>query len=169
MKRRLYLLRHAKSSWEQPGLADRERPLAKRGRMACKLIAAHFEASGIAPEAVVCSPAIRARETLDRVRPGLPEATPVRIEPRIYGADWEELLDVGRGLSDELRSAMLIGHNPGFQDLAVALAGGGEQLDRVRRKFPTAALATLLFDGEWSRLRPGAATLADFVRPKQLG
>lgn len=169
MKRRLYLLRHAKSSWEESGLTDRERPLAERGRRACKLVASHLESSGIAPGAVVCSPAVRARETLDRIRPGLPEATQVWIEARIYGADWEELLEVGRELGDELRSAMLIGHNPGFQDLAVALAGSGEQLDQVRRKFPTAALATLDFDGEWSLLGPGAATLADFVRPKQLG
>lgn len=168
MRRRLYLLRHAKSSWDEPGLVDRERPLAERGRRACAVVAAHIEAAGIEPGAVVCSPAARARETLDRIAVALPPGAERRIEPRVYGADWEQLLEVVRELPDELRSVMLIGHNPGFQDLVLALAAEGEALERVRRKFPTAALATLGFAGDWRRLRPGGAGLEGFVRPKQL-
>lgn len=168
MRRRLYLLRHAKSSWERPRLADRERPLAERGRRACALIAAHIEAAGIEPGAIVCSPAVRARQTAERIAVAMPPGTELRFEPRVYGADWEELLEVVRELPEELRSVLLIGHNPGFQDLAVALAAEGEALERMRRKFPTAALATLGFAGEWRRLRPGGASLEAFVRPKQL-
>jgi phosphohistidine phosphatase len=168
-RRQLHLLRHAKSSWDDPGLADRDRPLTARGRRACKLIAGHLEASGIEPGAVICSPAVRARQTLEGIRPALAEGTEVWEEPAIYEAGWEELLGIAQALPDGLGSAMLIGHNPGFQELAVALAAEGEGLERMRRKFPTAALATLSFPGEWLQLAPRGAILESFVRPKQLG
>lgn len=168
-RRQLLLLRHAKSSWDEPDLTDRERPLAARGRRACGLMANHLEANGIEPDAIVCSPAVRARQTLERISPALGERTTVWEEPRIYEAGWEELLAIVQVLPGELGSVMLIGHNPGFQELAVALAAEGKGLERMRRKFPTAALATLSFAGEWSRLAPRDAVLESFVRPKQLG
>lgn len=167
--RQLLLLRHAKSSWDEPALADRDRPLAPRGRRACELMANHLEANGIEPDAVVCSPATRARETLERIRPALGAEVSVWEEPGIYEARWEDLLGIVQALPAELGSAMLIGHNPGFQELAVALAADGEGLERMRRKFPTAALAILGFTGEWLRLAPRGAVLESFVRPKQLG
>ncbi len=168
MRSELYLLRHAKSSWDDPGLADIDRPLAKRGRKAGKLIAAHMRRARIAPDALVCSPAMRTEQTLELIRPSLPGRTAVWRDGRIYGASWEELIGIVGELPEDMTSAMLIGHNPGIGTLAGIVADEGEDLDRVRRKYPTGALATLSFEGGWQQLRPGVARLEAFVRPKQL-
>ena len=166
--RRLYLLRHAKSSWDDPSLADRERPLAKRGRKACKRIVSHLGEREIEPSVVIVSPARRAQETFERVRAGLPEEIPIWTESRIYSADSDDLLEVLRELPSEFNSAMLIGHNPAIQGLAARLATDGERLADLHRKFPTGALATLGFASPWVDLRAGTAELEDFVRPKTL-
>jgi phosphohistidine phosphatase len=160
----LYLLRHAKSSWDDPSLADHERPLAPRGQRAADLIGEHLRSAGIAPGVVLCSSAARARETLERVAPD----GEVRIEDELYGASERELLERLHQLPAELDSAMLIGHNPALQELTLMLAAEGPELRRVHRKFPTAALATLAFDGDWSGLRLDAARLVEFVRPRDL-
>jgi len=163
--RRLYLLRHGKSSWDEPGLADRERPLAARGRKASKLIAGHLRDEGIAPDLVLCSPSKRTRQTLDRLAL---DAAQVRFEDELYAATGGELLAVLNGIGDDVGSAMLIGHNPGIQDLALQLAGSGSEIGTMRGKFPTAALATVAFEGRWGDLAPGSAELVAFVKPKQL-
>jgi phosphohistidine phosphatase len=164
--KRLFLLRHAKSSWDEPGLADHERPLAKRGRRASKTIARHLKDEGIHPELVLCSSSARTRETLERI--GLGEGVEVQIEDDVYAASAGELLAALNRVPDEIGSAMLIGHNPGLQDLALQLAGDGADIPRVRQKYPTAALATLDFDRRWSELAPGACKLVGFVKPKEL-
>jgi phosphohistidine phosphatase len=163
MRRRLYLLRHAKSSWDDPALADRERPLNERGRRAAVLVAGHLERERIEPELIVCSPARRTLETLERVEGSLGDPL-VELDERLYAADADELLDRLRELPDDVESVMLIGHNPGIHDLARLLTGS----DDLSRKFPTAALATLSFDASWPELSPATADLAGFVRPKQL-
>jgi phosphohistidine phosphatase len=163
--KQLLLMRHAKSSWDDPGLADLERPLAPRGRRASKLIGEHLRAQRIKPQLVLCSPSRRTRETLERI--GLDDSDQ-RIEDDLYAASAGELLGVITGLADDIDSAMLIGHNPGLQDLALRLAGPGQEVARLRRKFPTAALATLEFEGGWRELAPGSAELVAFVRPKDL-
>lgn len=164
--KRLYLLRHAKSSWDEPRLADRDRPLAPRGRRASKAMAGHLREEGIAPALVLCSPSVRTRETLDRI--GLEERSEARIEDHLYDASPGDLLEVVHRVADEVGSVMLIAHNPGIQDLAIQLAGPGPGIDRVRKKFPTAALATLEHDGTWAELAPGTAELIAFVKPKEL-
>jgi phosphohistidine phosphatase len=161
---RLYLLRHAKSSWDDPSLADRERPLAPRGRRATDMMGEHLRSSGIEPSIVLCSPAVRARETLA----GLGVEWEARSEPGLYGASEGDLLARLRQLGDEVESALLIGHNPALEELTLMLAGQGAALGKVHKKFPTCALATLEFDGDWSSLRPHAARLTSFVRPKDL-
>jgi phosphohistidine phosphatase len=163
--KRLYLLRHAKSSWDEAGLADRDRPLAKRGKRASKVMAKHLREERIEPDLVLCSPSARTRETLERV--GVGERSEVQIVGDIYGASEADLLDVLRRVPDDIDSAMLIGHNPSLQALAVTLAGEGSET-RMAEKFPTAALATLDFDGGWGELGPGVAELASFVKPKEL-
>src|SRR4051794_26437716 len=119
--KRLYLLRHAKSSWKDPGLADHDRPLAGRGRRAAKAVARHLREQGIDPELVLCSTARRARETLERLEPALGRGA-VRVEPVLYGADAGALLEHLRGVSDAVGSVLVIGHNPGLQRLALGLA-----------------------------------------------
>jgi phosphohistidine phosphatase len=165
--KRLFLLRHAKSSWDDPGLDDRDRPLAPRGRRASELIAGHLRREGIAPSLVLCSSARRTRQTLERVIPAL-DASDVSIEDGLYGASSGGLLERLREVPEDIESVMLVGHQPAIQELALDLAGDGAELARVRAKFPTAALATLLFAGEWSELAPGSAELVAYVKPKEL-
>jgi phosphohistidine phosphatase len=165
----LHLLRHAKSSWDDPGLADHDRPLAPRGTRAAGTMAAHMRAAGIRPDLVLCSSSQRTRETLDLLGDAVPAGCDVRIEDWLYGAWAEELLDRLRRLPPEARHVLLIGHNPGLQDLALQLASSGELLAEVAEKFPTGSLATLEADiGAWPDLAPGCARLAGFVRPRDL-
>ena len=165
--KRLFLLRHAKSSWDDPGLDDHDRPLAPRGLRASALIADHVRQSGIRPDLVLSSSARRTRETLDRVRPSLGPAE-VLIERDLYGASSEHLLQRLRTVPDEIESVMLVGHQPAIQDLALRLAAEGPELEALRGKFPTAALATLTFEGDWSELGQQGSQLAAYVKPKQL-
>jgi phosphohistidine phosphatase len=163
----LYLLRHAKSSWDDSALSDHDRPLAPRGQRATRLLSEHIREAGISPALVLCSSARRARETLEGIEEALGD-TEVRIEPELYGASAEDLLARLRRIPGETPSAMLVGHNPGIQAFALGLAGSGHRLDQMIGKYPTGALATLEFQGVWDELAPGAATLAAFVRPKDL-
>lgn len=164
----LYLLRHAKSSWDDASLADHDRPLAPRGRKAAKKMATHLRDTGVQPALVLCSSARRARDTLKRIRAALPKETEVRIEDRLYGASDQDLLDWLREIHTEVPSVMLVGHNPGLEDLAILLAAP-ESRTRLEEKFPTGALATLAIPGAaWTALEGGTADLVDFVVPKEL-
>jgi phosphohistidine phosphatase len=167
----LYLLRHAKSSWTDRTLPDWERPLARRGHRDAKRIAEHLVQLEIAPELVLCSSAERTRETLELVSPGLKAAsTEVRLEAELYAASAEKLLERIRAVPEAVASVMVIGHNPGLQDLALLLASDGAELGRLEKKFPTAALATLtLANTPWHSLSQADAVLAGYVVPKQLG
>jgi phosphohistidine phosphatase len=158
----LYLLRHAKSSWKHPELADHDRPLAGRGRRAGQVIAKHIRDQGIAPELVLCSTAKRARQTLERIEPALGRRT-VHVERELYGASAAELLERLRRVPDWVESVLIIGHNPGIQDLAIELTGAPE----VQAKYPTAALAMLTLRS-WRELAPGGAELVAFTRPRDL-
>jgi phosphohistidine phosphatase len=164
-ERRLYLLRHAKSSWEDQRLADHDRPLAPRGERAATAIGRHLREQRIEPELVLCSTARRARETLERI--GLAER-PVRIERELYGADPATLLGRLQEIPAAVGSVMVIGHNPGLEQLALALARPGGAVRELVVKFPTGALATLVFRSGWNALDRGTADLIGFVRPRDL-
>jgi phosphohistidine phosphatase len=166
----IYLLRHAKSSWADPTLPDHERPLAPRGRRDAKRIAKHLARLAIAPELVLCSAAERTRATLEVLRPALGKTPTVRLEEELYAASSDELLERLRALPEAVDSVMLIGHNPGLQQLALVLASPSAELERLEAKFPTAALATLTLPNTiWSQLSQDDALLAAYVVPKQLG
>ena len=169
--RQLFVLRHAKSSWDDPGLGDHDRPLAPRGQRAVKLLHAYIRANAIEPSVVLCSSSRRTRETLEGVAP----PGQVSIEPELYGASAGAILERLRRLRADTPSAMVIGHNPAMQMLVLRLATerrershDEDDLATVERKFPTGALATLTFECEWSDLEPGAARLTGLVRPKDL-
>ncbi|MGN6607692.1 MAG: SixA phosphatase family protein [Jatrophihabitans sp.] len=168
--RRLYLLRHAKSDWGDPGLADHDRPLNARGVRATGLVADHLRAVGAEVDLVLCSTARRTRETWQGVRGGLHRDPEVRFEAAIYEAPPQRLLDLLRGIDDEHRAVLMIGHNPGTALLAHGLIAGGDPdlLARLDEGYPTAALTTLTFEGTWADLRPNAAQLEGFVRPRDL-
>jgi phosphohistidine phosphatase len=157
----LLLLRHAKSSWDNPSLADHDRPLAPRGRRAAKLMGAHLRRSPLDVSVVLCSSARRALQTLELVAP----PGEVEIEDELYGASADGLLERLMRVPDVHNAVMLIGHNPAMQELAAGLAPGG---GLAEHKFPTGALATLTFSGPWSGLEWGCAELTGFVRPKDL-
>ncbi len=167
----IYLLRHAKSSWKDATLADFDRPLATRGKLAAEAVAAYIAAHDILPGQILCSPSRRTRETLRIVEKGLPSAVPIRFEKGIYLAEAALLLRRLKRLSDSLSSVMVVGHNPGTEQLALMLTGAGDARARnqLAAKYPTGALAVLSADVEdWGDLRPSCARLESFVRPKDL-
>jgi phosphohistidine phosphatase len=172
--RHLYLLRHAKSSWDQPGLPDHERPLADRGRDSVLRIARYVEDRGIDPQLILCSSARRTRDTLAGVLPA--RAADALIEPELFHIGHDQLLQRLRRIEPEVASVMVVGHNPTLQVLTLILAGaeaqarpsGVEGLTEIRRKLPTGALVTLSFVAPWSALAPGVARLEDYIRPKAL-
>jgi phosphohistidine phosphatase len=167
--KRVYLLRHAKSSWKDRSLADRDRPLAGRGRRAAKAMAGHLEAERIRPDLVLCSPARRTRETLERVERAFGDRVDARLDESLYGASEAELFDLLGALPTDVESVMLIGHNPGIEELALALASEGDGLPRMREKYPTAALATIdLAADRWSEIERGSGELVAYVRPADL-
>ncbi len=166
----LYVLRHAKSSWASPDLADRDRPLAERGERDLKRLAGHIDRAGIRPEVVLCSPARRTRATFDGVRRALGQAQ-VRQDDALYGASGPDVLDLLRGLPARVDSVMVIGHNPGLEDLVELLADAGDDaaMQQLQSKFPTGALATLDLDvADWLSLAPRHGYLRQLVIPKEL-
>jgi phosphohistidine phosphatase len=172
VKHRVYLLRHAKSSWDEPGLPDRERPLAKRGRKAAKLLRDHVSEAGVEPDLVLCSSATRAVQTLEGIRKGLGDDARVEIESGLYGAGTETLLRRLQALPEEIGEVMMIGHNPAIETLAEELAGEGGDAEagaRLAVKYPTGGLATLSFDRPWTELDWDGAQLESFVVPRELG
>jgi len=166
--KRLHLLRHAKSSWDDPALADRDRPLAPRGRKAAKRLARHLDEAGVRPDLVLCSPSVRTRQTLERVARGLPDGVQVELEDGLYAASAQTLLERLRAVPDATGAVLVIAHNPGLHDLARLLAGRGTGIARLEEAFPTGALATLGFDGVWAGLRAGACELVELVFPREL-
>jgi phosphohistidine phosphatase len=166
--KQLYLLRHAKSSWKDTSLPDHDRPLAGRGRRAAKAIARHLREQCIEPELFLCSSARRARETLERIEAALATSA-VRVEDDLYAASASVLLERLRTVPDTVGSAMLIGHNPGLQDLALDLARPSPTVRELATKYPTAALATLEFQGSgWQELGRDTAELVTLMRPRDL-
>lgn len=166
--RLLYLLRHAKSSWGDPGLDDLDRPLAGRGRRAAAKMGEYLLRERISPALVLCSPARRTRETLECIAPALGLDSRTEIDDGLYGAGAEELLERLRRLPPKLPTVMVIGHNPGMQALAVTLSGKGPQTERLRMKFPTGALAAFALRSGWRDLAPGEVRLTGFVVPREL-
>jgi phosphohistidine phosphatase len=167
--KRLFLLRHAKSSWDDPTFRDRERPLAPRGRKAAKRMGKWVKRHDVRPQLVVCSSAVRARQTLERVLPGLGDPA-VWIELTLYAAAGDTLLARVRSLPEEIDDAMLVGHNPGLMDLALLLAAPGPNRKRARSNVPTGALVELELEaGRWADVEPGEGRMTSFVVPRDLG
>lgn len=168
--RRLILLRHAKSGWPD-GVPDRDRPLAPRGQKAAPKIGAFMAKEKLVPDLVLVSPARRTQETWNLIAPSLPKKRDKRDIEAIYEAPANRLLDVVRDTAATVRCLMLVGHNPGLQQLALALIGAGEAdtIHKIGDKYPTAGLVELEFSLDlWSDLHAGMATLRRFVTPKSL-
>ena len=160
--RTLYLLRHAKSSWKDDSLRDFDRPLKRRGREAAEQIGEVLKAEKLKDFLVISSPAVRARETSAIVLKSAGLQLEPRFDERIYEADVRTLLELVASIPDKSATAMLVGHNPGFENLLSYLTGDD-------RHMPTAALAKIEFDaGSWSEVTRGSGRLESFVTPKDL-
>ena len=165
----LWLLRHAKSSWDDPDLDDEDRPLAPRGEHAADRMRDHLRVEEVSPELVLCSSALRARQTLARVLPSLGIALEVRIEPILYTFDVAAILDRLSRVPTDVASVLVVGHNPAIQELALRVADRGDRLDDLSRKYPTAGLAEIAFrSGSWGALADRPGELARFVTPREL-
>ncbi|MEU8514578.1 histidine phosphatase family protein [Kitasatospora sp. NPDC048722] len=165
--RTLIVLRHAKSAWPA-GVPDEKRPLGPRGRRDAPEAGRWLRDRGLLPDAVVCSPARRARETWELAGAELPQAPSATFDPRVYTADADDLVRVLHAQPGHAATVLLIGHNPALEDLIIDLAAdaGGEALDRLRAKFPTSGLAVLDVPGTWAELGSSPARLRDFVVPR---
>lgn len=167
----LLLLRHGKSSWDDTSLADFDRPLARRGIKAAKRMGREISRRGWLPQRALVSSAARTRETWHLVAAELPVAAEFDADPRLYDATSIQLLDIIHKTIETVRILVIVGHNPGLEDLAHRLTGTNSDqtaLDLVAEKFPTAALARFEFDGGWDTLRFGAARLSHCLRPRDL-
>ncbi len=162
----LYLLRHAKSDWKNPGLTDRSRPLNARGREACAIMGQYMAKHGMHPDHALISPARRAVETWQLLRRHIDPPRKERLVEDAYLADWQTLTDIIEDVPEGTDSAILIGHNPGMHDLALHLAGRTAH-PALETKFPTAALAVFAIDGPWADFSRNAR-LKLFVTPRQL-
>jgi phosphohistidine phosphatase len=167
--RTLFLLRHAKSGWDDPALADFDRPLAPRGRNAAPLIGREMKERGWVPDLALVSSARRTVETWKLVAAAFSAEPKVEFSRALYHAEPQQLIAALHAVPESCASLLLIGHNPGLEELAVMLAGPGSDQDAlaaIREKFPTGALARFDFEGSWQEFH--TATLTRFLRPKDL-
>lgn len=168
----LLLLRHAKSSWDDPALDDFDRSLNKRGTKSATAIGRYLAREKLAPDLVLCSSAVRTRATLSLLLSELPKgAPPVHYSQQLYLAAPDAILEEIRRHAGSAARVMVVGHNPGMHALALSLAGDGERraLSELAMKYPTAGLAVITFEADdWSQIRAAGGRLERFVTPRGL-
>jgi phosphohistidine phosphatase len=164
----LTLLRHAKSGWDDPVLRDFDRPLNPRGRRAARTIGREMRRLGLGFDRIVASPARRVVETLEEVAEAFGPLEP-RYDERLYLATAEMLREVARETDDGVDRLLLVGHNPGFEELVLRVSAESALRSEAAVKYPTATLAEMTLAGpSWRHLADGAATLTRFLRPRDL-
>jgi phosphohistidine phosphatase len=157
--RTLTLMRHAKSSWDDPSVSDHDRPLNGRGKKAAKTMAERLKDSGYEPDLVIVSSARRTQETAEALRKRYGKTLTIRTEPRLYEAEAEAYADVIRGVDDKIKHLMIIGHNPTVEWMAEALGGGSEGM-------PTAAYIRLEIPSKWGDFRFETLNVLAYDFPK---
>jgi phosphohistidine phosphatase len=166
---RLMFLRHAKSSWPSSGLQDAARPLSERGQAAARLMGAYMARHSLIPDRILCSPARRTRETWAAIATQWPADRDVVFDQRLYEATPQSILSVIRVQHEAARTLLVIGHNPGLQATAELLiaAGDVELRERLREKFPTAALAVIDFAiDKWKAIHQRSGRLDRYIVPR---
>jgi phosphohistidine phosphatase len=167
----LTIMRHAKSDWGDAELADFDRPLNDRGRKAAKRVGRELKQRRFKFDQVIASPALRVRETLAGFAEGFGEELDVRWEPDLYGAGVGELIRLVRAIPAIVHAPLLVGHNPGLQQLVLELTGDGESelRQRVAGKFPTAAVALIALPAvRWDEVAAGSGRLSELILPREL-
>jgi phosphohistidine phosphatase len=168
--KRLTLMRHAKSGWDDPASRDFDRPLNPRGRRAARAVGAEMKAQGLAFDLVLASPARRVIETLEEVAGAFGALDP-EYDRRLYLAPASTLMEIVRGAPDAVERLLLVGHNPGLEEVALRLSRPGT--DGLRReveiKYPTGTLAEIELPAKhWAQVGEGTGRIARFVRPRDL-
>lgn len=167
----LTLLRHAKSGWDDPVARDFDRPLNARGRRAAVTMGRHLRELGLTFDRVVASPAVRVDETIVEVERGLGRALAPTWDRRLYLAAPTTLLDVVHECDGAAESLLLVGHNPGLEELTLLLTPdeAGALRTAAEEKYPTATLAEITFDtDDWRAINAGGGRLTRFVRPRDV-
>ena len=158
----LLLMRHAKSSWADPGQPDFERPLNERGQTAAPLMGRFLRRQSLQPDLVISSPAERARQTAALALAAAEFTCETHYDARIYEASAARLLEVVREIEERVSTALVVGHNPGMEDFVELLTGASASL-------PTAAIACVAFDlNQWQAIKPQMGRLVWLVKPKEL-
>ncbi|HEX6731609.1 MAG TPA: histidine phosphatase family protein [Pyrinomonadaceae bacterium] len=158
----LYILRHAKSSWKDETLPDFERPLNRRGQRAAETLGHYFRENEIVPDLILASPAFRARETIEIIIKTAKWRTELRYDERIYEASAMRLFEVVSQIENDHKTVLLVGHNPGLEELLQLLTGNIEQM-------PTGGLAKVaLKAAKWGNALQKKASLESFVKPREL-
>lgn len=169
--RRLCVLRHAKSDWDDPSLGDLNRPLNDRGWTAARRIGHEMKRRRMRFDLIVASTAARVRETIDGIEEKFDFDAEVRFEPQLYLADIDTLLARVAALPDKARAPLIVGHNPGLQQLLLALTrdDGHGLRTRIAGKYPTGAFAAAELDVErWKEAGPGCGRIVELILPKDL-
>jgi len=167
----LILFRHAKAEPASPGIEDIDRPLAPRGRTDAPRLGAFLATENLVPDLILCSPSRRTRETLELAVPAFGAVIATREEPAIYEASMARLLSVIRRTPAGVHRLMLVGHNPGFEELALDLARTADKdaAARLDKKYPTAGLAVLTFEMDtWAKVTARTGNLTHFTAPRYL-
>ncbi len=165
----LLLLRHAKSDLDSATQLDIDRPLSQRGHKSAALIGQWLKQQHIQPEWAVCSPALRVRETMTGLRNNLilPESL-IQFDERLYLASLTTLLDVLSQCPDDMDQILLVGHNPGLEELLIYLCGPKLPLSSNGKLMATATLAQINLPDDWRRLTPECGTLRQIIRPSDI-
>lgn len=167
MTKRLILTRHAKSAWDDPAMKDHDRPLNGRGRAAAADLGAWLASRGYLPDEVLCSDALRTRETWDGIAAALPAAPQVTLKPALYHAGPDVMLAVLRRAQGD--TVLMLGHNPGIAEFAHRIVARAPQHDGFAR-YPTGATLVASFEiDSWDEAGFGQAATRDFVVPRELG
>jgi len=167
----LSLLRHAKSSWDDPVERDFDRPLNGRGHRAARRMGEWLKESGARFDAIIASPALRIKQTIEGVEAGLEARLRPDFDKRIYMASAASLFDVIRDTPEKVRHLLMVGHNPGLEDLLLlATQGDGGKLRKeAELKYPTATFATIQLPiKRWAEIEEGGSRLITFTRPRDL-
>ena len=166
----LAIMRHAKSDWGESGLADFDRPLNRRGRKAAAQVGRELKRRGVRFDRVLASPALRVRETLERLDEGYGGLPEPQFERRIYDAGLDALFELVRTIPDTAHAPLLVGHNPGLHQLLLHLTSEADGLrSRVSDNLPTAAFALIELPAtRWEEVESGAGRLAELILPREI-
>ena len=169
--KRLAILRHAKSSWDDPGLDDFNRPLNERGWKAARRLGRELRHRGIRFDLVLSSTSARTRETIDGVQEKFDFGAPIEFDPELYLASEQLLLERVRALDETVGAPLIVGHNPGVEQLITGLSRDDSEglRERVAGKLPTGALAIIELPAKrWTEVAPGSGEIVELIFPKEL-